>query len=360
MRNIVCKLIYNNGGEGDLVGFDGACDVANIIRNIKKSAQWCSHKKCSCRKFSDKGFKQTLKEEYPCNESRVFSEWFWSPGADHNTNKPFIVKDTGVGKYALLTTRFPDTPEDERKIIGFFKIKTINEGGHNINGNRSKSLRLPLVEAKELNFWNYHKNKKSEEAKWGSGNFRYFGDENMAAVLHDLLEIVQNAKTKALIRELIIKDFPQYAESKPNVISVLKEDTVKKIILQRKYGLGGEGPEHKKLKEFIARNPSKIGLDKKLVKPHLEHKFVSGDLVDILFEPKGEGDNTVVEIELDCVLPGIHQAIKYRALRCSQLGKPLNDKSVKASIVAWNFSEQDIELCKKYGIDFFEIPKNTY
>ena len=67
MRNIVCKLIYNNGGEGELVGFDGACDVANIIRNVKKSAQWCSHKKCSCRKFSDKGFKQTLKEEDKTN-----------------------------------------------------------------------------------------------------------------------------------------------------------------------------------------------------------------------------------------------------------------------------------------------------
>ncbi len=360
MRNIVCKLIYNNGGEGELVGFDGACDVANIVRNVKKSAQWCSHKNCSCRKFSEKGFKQILKDEFPCNESRVFSKWFWSPGANHNTDKPFVIKESGVGKYALFTTRFPDKSEEERKIIGFFKIKTINDGGHIINAKKSQSLRLPLAEAKELNFWNYYKNENSEEAKWGSGNFRYLGDENMAAVMYDLLEIVQDTKTKTLLRELISKDFPQYASSRPKVTGVLKEDSVKKIFLQRKYGLGGEGPEHKKLKEFIAKKPAIIGLDKKFVRPNIEHKFVSGDLVDILFEPKGEGDNTVVEIELDCVLPGIHQAIKYRVLRCSQLGRPLSDKSVKASIVAWKFSESDKELCRKYGIDFFEVAKNTY
>ena len=89
---------------------------------------------------------------------------------------------------------------------------------------------------------------------------------------------------------------------------------------------------------------------------HIEHSYISGDLVDILFEPiKGNNNNTVVEIELDNVEPGIHQAIKYRALRCSQLGLPLTDKTVKATVVAWKFKQKEKKLCKKYGIDFFEI-----
>jgi hypothetical protein len=87
----------------------------------------------------------------------------------------------------------------------------------------------------------------------------------------------------------------------------------------------------------------------------VEHRYITGDMVDILFAPtKGKG-NTVVEIELDNAEPGIHQAIKYRALRCSELGLTLTDENVKAIVVAWKFKQSEKNLCEKYGIDYFAI-----
>lgn len=354
MKNIACKLIYNNGGEGVYVGFKERCDIKNIIYNIETgSGRWCSQAACPCRKYYDSGFKQRKVEDYPCNESRLFELWEWNPGAVFKTGEHFTIKHSGVGKYAILTTRFPDSTEAERKIVGFLKIKHITDY-HYITGIKKWSLRLPLEEAKELNFWNYHINDNTNIPMWRSKSFRYITDDQVAAILHDLRDIVQNVSTKSLIGELLEKDFPTYAKHKPIVKGALDGKALENTELQRKYGKGGESKEHKNLKEFIAKNPKIVGLNKSAVNPFQEHRFLSGDRVDILFEAKKGGLNKVVEIELDNVEPGIHQAIKYRTLRCSQLGLKLTDKNISAAVVAWKFSDVEVELCKKYGIEFIQ------
>ncbi|MCU0471475.1 MAG: hypothetical protein MUF58_23115 [Arcicella sp.] len=355
MKNIACNLIYNNGDESIYVGFKKRCDIQNIIYNVElDSGRWCSQPECSCRKFYDKGFKGKV-EDYPCNESSLFENWQWNPGNEFKTGEPFRIKFTGAGKVAILTTRFANCTEDERKIVGFLKIKALVDNQHQIIGLKKQSLRLTIDEAQELNFWNYHRNKKSSTPMWRQGRFRYLEDIQVAAILHDLKDVVQNETTQSMINGLLENDFTEYSTIRPTVIGSLGEESVKKILLKRKYGKGGESKEHKQLKEYIAKNPDKIGLNKNEVNALVEHKYISGDLVDILFAPtKGVG-NTVVEIELDNVEPGIHQAIKYRALRCSQLGLTLTDKNVKATVVAWQFKQSEKNLCDKYGIDYFEI-----
>lgn len=80
-------------------------------------------------------------------------------------------------------------------------------------------------------------------------------------------------------------------------------------------GPGGESSAHLLLKLFVAANPTDFGLSTNAI-PMLEHRFSTGDRVDVMFGNHAP-DRTVVEIEVEgeqniCV--GIKQAIKYRVL----------------------------------------------
>ncbi|HAK11639.1 MAG TPA: hypothetical protein DIW54_00920 [Chitinophagaceae bacterium] len=356
MKHIACNLIYNDGNENSFVGFNGRCSIQNIIYNVKKnSSRWCNQKDCSCYKFYNSGFKSKAKD-YPCNESRVFSNWEWSAGAKFKDKEAIKMRKVGQNKIAILTTCFANTDERDRKIVGFFKIESINDENNLVTASKEYRIKLTVDEAKQMNFWSYYQNPESpKKIVWSQPRFRYLDDIQIAAILHDLLFIVSNAKQKSTIRNLLQTDFTDYFEVRPQIPCALKVNNVINAALQKKYGKGGESKEHKKLKEFVAENPERIGIRKIEVKPFIEHPFVSGDIVDILFEPINNGINTVVEIELDNVIPGIHQAIKYRALRCSQLGLELTDKKVKAIVVAWTFKEDEKKLCEKYNIDYYEI-----
>jgi len=358
MKHFACNLIYNDGGEGAYVGFEGRCSAENIIYNIKHgSGRWCSQPACSCRRFYNRGFKGKV-DEFPCCESQLFENWEWDPGSEYKTGEPFRISQSGRGKIAILTTRFPNSTESDRKIIGFLKIKSLTENGHKVVALKRESLRLPLDEAKELNFWNFHRNKKNLKPEWKQGRFRYLEDDQVAAILHDLKDIVQNETTQSIITGILRSDFEKYSKTRPKVEGCIREDVGKKVFFKRKYGKGGESKEHKKLKEYISQHPDEIGLTRNKVRAFVEHQYISGDMVDILFKSLHGNKNTVVEIELDNVLPGIHQAIKYRVLRCSELGLSLTDRNVRAVIVAWSFSLEEKALCRKYAIDFFEVKLN--
>ena len=356
MKNIACNLIYNDGDEGLYVGFNGICSKENIEYNVNQgNGRMCSQPNCHCKIYFESGYKKEIGIKFPCNESRLFKDWEWNPGWKFEDGKKFLILRSGANKLAILTTRYPGCTEAERKIIGFIKIKEINDN-HYVIGLKEQSLRLTIDDAKELNFWNYYRNSKNpNKPDWKQGRFRYLEDDQIAAILHDLKDIVQDKKNQSIISGLLENDFRQFSVTKPSIIGALNENVVKKILLNRKYGHGGESEEHKKLKVYISQNPNKIGLQKGLVEVFLEHPFISGDLVDILFVQKKDEISTVVEIELDNVMPGIHQAIKYRVLRTSQLGLLLNNVQVKATVVAWNFSLKEKDLCNKYHVDYFEI-----
>jgi len=78
----------------------------------------------------------------------------------------------------------------------------------------------------------------------------------------------------------------------------------------------GEGEDHRRLKEFVARNPEIIGL-KGFPKGKIEHIFPSGDVIDILFTTNkrwvGVEVKGIKSDELD-IRRGLYQAVKYTAL----------------------------------------------
>src|SRR5205814_5422778 len=117
----------------------------------------------------------------------------------------------------------------------------------------------------------------------------------------------------------------------------------------RKYGPRGEGPDHKKLKEWIHDHPEDIGLHG-VLKSHLEYEFLTGDRVDLLFDMQGDR-YAVVEIETDNPLPGAFQALKYKVLKCAELGSDIKSSKVEAILVAWGEPE-DRGFCQSYNVRF--------
>lgn len=129
------------------------------------------------------------------------------------------------------------------------------------------------------------------------------------------IAIRKNPGYKIFLENLINTKFltshneePQSPEEKRSKIE--KESTNKaKERVFRKYGSGGEGEEHKKLKKWVTENPKRIGLLDVKGLPKIEWGFISGDTADILFD-RENGKFAVVEIETDNPEPGFYQALK--------------------------------------------------
>lgn len=80
------------------------------------------------------------------------------------------------------------------------------------------------------------------------------------------------------------------------------------------FGFGGEGEEHKKLKEYIANHPESIDI-RTTEKGTCEHILLSGDRLDVFFFVA----NVVVEVKPKSapdadILRGLFQCVKYKAI----------------------------------------------
>ena len=84
------------------------------------------------------------------------------------------------------------------------------------------------------------------------------------------------------------------------------------------FGSGGEGEEHKSIKEFIVSHPSTVNKNWKVIQSSTEELLPSGDRLDVFFVLK---DDRHVAIEVkpstssdDDVTRGIFRCIKYKAV----------------------------------------------
>lgn len=104
---------------------------------------------------------------------------------------------------------------------------------------------------------------------------------------------------------------------------ILDEKTIQKIKGET-HGYGGEGKEHKALKEYIASHPEVIGI-KNVKLTIVEHKLLSGDKLDVYFECQRKRNETLeknhIAVEVkpasspdDDVLRGIFQCVKYQVV----------------------------------------------
>ena len=120
-------------------------------------------------------------------------------------------------------------------------------------------------------------------------------------------------------------------------------------------GGGGEGTAHRTLKEYLADDPSQLGEGLKLIE--IEHRFKSGDKVDILLE-NSSGHPVTVEVEThirseneDYV--GVWQAVKYQHLAAMEYSLPCEEVR---SILAAPKIPDDVKVeCKRLGIEPIEV-----
>ena len=130
-----------------------------------------------------------------------------------------------------------------------------------------------------------------------------------------------------------------------------KSDDVPESDLKKKYGPGGEGEQHRRLKQFIADHPARLRLGRG--KSKVEHRFVTGDRVDVSID-LANGEHCVVEIELEgeSTSIGAHQALKYRALRAGELD---TRKLPHARLVAYSIPQHVKDFCKRHGVSTHEM-----
>lgn len=79
----------------------------------------------------------------------------------------------------------------------------------------------------------------------------------------------------------------------------------------------GESEEHRRLKEYIARNPKSVDLPKVSADGEMEYRLPSGDSVDVVF--KSRKRHTAVEVkssrsDQNDLARGLFQCVKYRVI----------------------------------------------
>ena len=122
----------------------------------------------------------------------------------------------------------------------------------------------------------------------------------------------------------------------------------------------GESEAHRRLKLYISREPSLVGLSPSAT-GEVEHLFCTGDRVDVLFSNHGP-KRAVVEVELDqepLILVGIHQAIKYRGLAAAESRLPIRLPDVVAHLVCYGgLGAAARDLAEDYDVTLLEVDRN--
>ena len=117
-------------------------------------------------------------------------------------------------------------------------------------------------------------------------------------------------------------------------------------------GGGRPGEEHENLKDYLADNPSELGVGLELVKK--EHTFESGDRVDILLKD-GSGNPVTVEVK-PYILPRsygeVWQAVRYKHIAAVEYQLPC--EQVRSILAAPEIPDDVKAKCKQLGIEAFE------
>lgn len=96
---------------------------------------------------------------------------------------------------------------------------------------------------------------------------------------------------------------------------VISEEKLSKLKVSA-YGNGGEGKEHKTLKEYIHKHPESIGI-KGIKFSETEHDLLSGDKLDVFLDCKSI--HYAIEVKPKTspegdIIRGVYQCVKYKAV----------------------------------------------
>lgn len=120
----------------------------------------------------------------------------------------------------------------------------------------------------------------------------------------------------------------------------------------------GESEDHKKLKAFVARNPSLLGLPPSIALGDIEYPLPSGDVLDVSFR-RGEvwvaAEVKPFSSPSPDIVPGIHQCVKYLAVMRAVQTSENRDRSARVVLVLGGSLPTDlVGLKNQLGIDVLE------
>lgn len=356
MRGVALKVNFNDGGSRSrFFGYNGVCKNQTMLMNVReRKVTVCNDEDSRCRQFVDKNFTGRRPSGVVCYESVLFDGRLFEFGAGyyHNGKKagePISVRSVKQGDIAFLTTIPPggNGREIERVIFGCYRIGVdpyIKDGwGYMFRSDGSMDVRLPDNAALQTSFWRHYQNKDGSFL-WGTRLDRHLNTEQTRSALSEILVLLGDSEEKQILISALGDELD---------LNLLKPKAKPNTGGGPWGGEGGESDAHKLLKEYVAKNPKSIGLPKSATS-HIEHGFLSGDRVDIVFDLTKD-QSVVVEIETIIPLPGAHQCVKYRALREAELGLELGSGAVRAILVAHHFDEETKIFAKRYGIKCVQL-----
>lgn len=215
-RNVAFKCNYCNGGlENNGMEFYGICSE-NIMKYniINAKYRMCCDSKCLeylVGKISRSSLQKYYENDKLCYECRLFKNWKFGVGFKYDKiEKRYIPKTLAKateGYLAVMTSRYPESSEKARKIIGVFFIDEVHRGDMEEPGyvaSHSKyRMCLNKEEARKMPFWKYYKNENNpEKIAWSYGLQRNLDNKQAADILKDLVEVKKGSSDEELAKEM--------------------------------------------------------------------------------------------------------------------------------------------------------------
>ena len=123
------------------------------------------------------------------------------------------------------------------------------------------------------------------------------------------------------------------------------------------HGGGGEGKEHKAIKEYVYKHPESLGITG-VIRKETEHPLPSGDRLDVYFETSDS--RYAIEVKPstspdDDITRGIFQCVKYKAILEAMRKVEYGRYAISTLLVfAGSMSDRNKQLAEVLGIKFVE------
>lgn len=128
--------------------------------------------------------------------------------------------------------------------------------------------------------------------------------------------------------------------------------------ISKSFKSGGEGPEHKALKEAAYNNPNSIGIEDSILEKEMEYPLLSGDRLDVFFKTDSECIAIEVKSKIsddNDIRRGIFQCVKYTSVLNAENIVYGNAKGCRSILVlGGTLSESNRKIANLLQIQVFE------
>jgi hypothetical protein len=141
----------------------------------------------------------------------MLKDWSASAGYYHSgarVGEPKRLEHIQRGGLCVLTTRDPDTKEEDRYIFALFLIGNSYEGDDDNSGEviamPEYKMAFTPKEARSLLYWDYYSNASAPNSiKWGTHLHRYLNDVQSVQILKAAVDVKKGTKDQTLAEEIL-------------------------------------------------------------------------------------------------------------------------------------------------------------